>query len=103
MRSDQKKLDEIKRIGEALAAGKPILTDQKKANIVKYAMMLGEDGETMVEELLGQVRELMDQLVATMRTVKEFISKLGKRAALHELSFVPRPQEGDGPGEDGAV
>ncbi len=63
------------------------MTDQEKADVVKYAMMLGRDGETMIEELLGEVRELTDQSVAATRMVKEFISKLGKRAVLHEPSL----------------
>jgi hypothetical protein len=87
VRSDQKRLDEIKRMREALAAGKPVLTDQEKADIVEYAESLGVDGEAMVEKLLVQVRELTDQLVAAMRTVNEYIGKQGKKAAIYELSL----------------
>ncbi len=69
MRSDLKKLDKIKHKREALAGGKPILMGQEKADDDKYAMMLGEDGEAMVDELLRHVREFMVQTVATMRIV----------------------------------
>ncbi len=45
------------------------------------------DGERLAEKLLIQLRELTDQPVATMRTVKEYISMLGKKVALHVLSL----------------
>jgi hypothetical protein len=48
---------------------------------------LDVDGERLAEKLLIQLRELTDQPVATMRTVKEYISMLGKKAALHVLSL----------------
>ncbi len=70
-----------------MAASKLILTDQEKANIVKYTEILGMEREVMVGRLLLHVKELADQPVAIMRTVKEFISKLGREAALHELSL----------------
>jgi hypothetical protein len=57
IRSDQKRLDEFKHLREALATGKPILMDQEKAEITKYAAVLGKDGEVGAEELVAQVRE----------------------------------------------
>jgi hypothetical protein len=53
---------------EALAAGKPILADQERADIVKYAGILGMEGEVLVGRLLLQVKELTDQSVAVKRT-----------------------------------
>jgi hypothetical protein len=90
IRFDQKRLDEIKRMREALTAGKPVFTDQEKADIVKYAVVLGVDGEAIAEKHLIQVRELADQLVAAMRMVKEYFSKLCKRAALHGYPSILR-------------
>jgi hypothetical protein len=71
VRSDQKKLDKIKRMREAPTTGKDILMDQERADIIKYAEVLGMDSETLVERLLIQVRELMDQPVAAMRMQAE--------------------------------
>jgi hypothetical protein len=87
LRSDQKRLDEIKCLREALASGRPILTDQEKAEITKYALVLGKDWEVVAEELLAQVRESTNQPANIMRIIKDYISGLGKRAALHELSL----------------
>jgi hypothetical protein len=87
VRSNQKKLDKIKWIREALAAGKPILAEQERANVVKYAGILGVEGEVLVGRLLLRVKELTDQPVAIKRTVKECISKVGREPALHELSL----------------
>jgi hypothetical protein len=56
VQSDQKKLDEIKRIRKALAAGKPVLADQERADIVNYAEILGVEREMLEERLLIQVR-----------------------------------------------
>ncbi len=80
-------MDEIKRIREALASGNPALADQEKTDIIKYAGILGMDGEMLVGKLLVQVRELVDQPVAVLRAIEEYISKLGKKAALHKLSL----------------
>jgi hypothetical protein len=60
------------------------LADQERADIVKYAEILGVEGEVLVGRLLLQVKELTDQPVADISTVKEYISKLGREAALHD-------------------
>jgi hypothetical protein len=39
-RSDQKKLDEVRRIREAMATGGPILTDDKMDEMAEYAKIL---------------------------------------------------------------
>jgi hypothetical protein len=49
-------LDEIKQVREALAAGKLVLADQERANIVKYAEILGVEGEVLVGRLLLPVK-----------------------------------------------
>ncbi len=56
VRSDQKKLDEIKQVREALTAGKLVLADQERANIVKYAEILGLEGEVLAGRLLLPVK-----------------------------------------------
>jgi hypothetical protein len=45
VRSDQKKMDELKRLREAMASGEPILTDRDKAEIAECTEILGVDGE----------------------------------------------------------
>jgi hypothetical protein len=43
------------------------LADQERADIVKYAEILGVEGEVLVGGLLLQVKELTDQPVADIR------------------------------------
>ncbi len=63
------------------------MADQERADIVKYAGVLGVEGEVLVGRLLLQVKELTDQPVAVKRTVKECTSKVGSEPALQELSL----------------
>jgi hypothetical protein len=82
LRSDQKRLDKIRCFREAIATGKPVLADQEKIKIINHATVLGEDEEAVVEELLVRVRESSSQPADVMRMIKDYISELGKRAAL---------------------
>jgi hypothetical protein len=56
-RSDQKKMDEIKRIREAMATGRSILTDTEKVVITENEKVLGMSGEYYIERLLAKVRK----------------------------------------------
>jgi hypothetical protein len=55
--STQKRLEDVKRIREAIATGASILTDQERRKIIRQAALPGEDGEIMIEEILDRVRE----------------------------------------------
>jgi hypothetical protein len=50
-------LDEIRRIREAMATGRPFLTDSEKDEITKYAKILGTGGDHHVEKLLAKIEE----------------------------------------------
>jgi hypothetical protein len=54
-RSDQKKLDKVRRAREAMATGGPILNDIEKDKIAEYAKILGTGGVYHVEKLLARV------------------------------------------------
>ncbi len=68
-----------------MAAGKLVLADQERANIIKYAEILGVEGEVLVGRLLLPVKELTDQPVAVMRTVKDTLASWEGRP--HFMSY----------------
>jgi hypothetical protein len=57
LRSDQKKMDEIKRVWLALASGEPILTDVEKSAIFASAEVLDMNGEYQEQEILLRIRQ----------------------------------------------
>jgi hypothetical protein len=61
LRSNQKRLEEVRRIREALTTGASVLTDQEVGQIKEQAALLGEDGEAMVEKILDQAKEFAGQ------------------------------------------
>jgi arginyl-tRNA synthetase len=48
---------------------------------------LGKDWEALVEELLVRVKELASQQADILRMIESYISELGKRVTLRELSL----------------
>jgi hypothetical protein len=86
LRSTQKRLEDVKHISEAIAAGTSILMDQEERQIIQQAALLGEDGEAMIEEVLDRAREVAIQPADVLRQVEGCLRKLSKKAALRELS-----------------
>jgi hypothetical protein len=78
--STQKRLEEIKRVRDAIANGDSVLTDQEVKQITQEAALLGEDGDTMIGEILNQVKEVMNQPVDGLRMIEDYLRKLGRRA-----------------------
>ncbi len=87
VRSDLKRLDEVRRIREAMASGNPVLVDKEKGEITEYVRILDVNGEMMMERLLAQIEEQVGPPVAVMKMIDWYVSKLGKEAALHKLSL----------------
>ncbi len=87
VRSNQKRLDEVRRIRDAIATGRPVLTEQERSEITQHAASLGKDWEALVEELLVRVKELASQQADILRMIESYISELGKRVTLRELSL----------------
>jgi Flp pilus assembly pilin Flp len=84
---DQKRLDEVRRIREAMALGSSILADKERAEIVEYARIVGMGGEVLVGKLLTQIEEQAGQPLAVMKMIEGYFTKLGKEAAVHKLSL----------------
>jgi DNA repair ATPase RecN len=87
LQSTQKRLEEVKRIRNAIANGDSVLTDQEMRQIMQQAALLGEDGDAMIGEILNQVKEVMNQPADVLRMVEDYLRNLGRRAALRELSL----------------
>jgi hypothetical protein len=80
-------VEEVKRIRDAIQKGDSILTDQEVRQITQQATLLGEDGDAMIREILNQVKEVINQPADVLRVVEDYLRKLGRRAALQELSL----------------
>jgi hypothetical protein len=81
-RSDQKKMDEIKRIHKAMATRGSILTDIEKGVITENAKVLGMSGEYHIERLLAKLNEEGNEQPATMmRMISDYIARLEKQVA----------------------
>ncbi len=62
-KSDQKRVDKVKRILSALASGESVLTDAKRNAIFSCAQVLEVNGEIQVQKVLCKVKEEGDPLL----------------------------------------
>jgi hypothetical protein len=86
MRSGQKGLDEIQRIRAAMEGGNPVITGAQQELIEKYAALLGEDGDAIIQDIQGEA-EIAGKLPADVfKLIESCLRDLGKRAAIQELS-----------------
>jgi hypothetical protein len=85
--SDQKKMEDIRRIREAIAKGASVLTDQETEYIKQQAALLGEDGEAAIGRDLYKARELASQSANVLRMVEGYLKDLSNKVALRELSI----------------
>jgi hypothetical protein len=83
--SNQKRLEYVWHIREAITNGTSILTDQEVGQIKEQAALLGEDGGAMVGKILNQVKELAGQPADVLKMVEGHLKELSKRLALREL------------------
>jgi hypothetical protein len=51
VRSDQKGMEEVQRIREALAEGRPIFTEAQEEHIRRQSTLLGEDGDAVMQAI----------------------------------------------------
>jgi hypothetical protein len=82
IQSNQKRLEEVRRIRYSIVNGTSILTDQEVGQIKEQAALLGEDGGAMVGKILNQTKELAGQLADVLKMVEGHLKELGKRVAL---------------------
>jgi hypothetical protein len=88
LRSTQKRVEEVKRIREAIEKGDSILMDQEVRQVTQQPVLLGKDEDAMVGEILNLTKEIGNQLADVLRVVEDYLRKLGRRAALRELFLV---------------
>jgi hypothetical protein len=86
IRSGQKNLDEIQRIGVALEGSGPVITEAQRELIDKYAAILGEDGEAMIEAIEEQARTTVKLPADVYRLIESCLQSLGQKAKKQEQS-----------------
>ncbi len=87
VQSNQKRLEEVRCIRDAIATRRSALADQEKSEITQRGASFCEDGEAMIEEILDCVEEAACQPVDVLRMIEGYISELGKRDVFRELSL----------------
>jgi hypothetical protein len=86
VRSDQKGMEEVQRIREALAGGRPVLTEAQEDLIREQSNLLGEDGEAVMRAIQEDAVSA-GRLPADIAKVKEKCCQdLGRRVARLEKS-----------------
>ncbi len=84
--SDQKRIEDISRIREAIAKGVSALTEQEVEYIKQQMALLGEDGEAGVGRVMGRAKELACQPADVLKMVEDYLKDLGNRVMLRALS-----------------
>jgi hypothetical protein len=94
VRSDQKGMEEVQRIREALAGGRPVLTEAQEDLIRQQSNLLGEDGEAVMRAIQEDAVSA-GRLPADIAKVKEKCCQdLGRRVArLEKSNEVERERE----------
>jgi hypothetical protein len=94
MRSGQKGLDEIQRIRAAMEGGKPVITEAQRELIKKNATLLGENGDTIVQDIQAEA-EAEGRLPADIfKIIEGCCQDLNKRvASLERSNEVERERE----------
>jgi hypothetical protein len=84
--SDQKDMEEVQRIREAIQKGESILTDSLVEFIKHNAAVLGEDGRAAMREIQQKATEPGCLPADIARIIEGYCKDLGRRAMLRELS-----------------
>jgi hypothetical protein len=94
VRSDQKGLDGIQRIRAAMESGSPVLTEAQRELIKKNAALLGEDGDTIIQDIQAEA-EAEGRLPANIfKIIERCCQDLNKRvASLERSNEVARERE----------
>jgi hypothetical protein len=85
IRSGQKGLDEIQRIRAAMEGGSPVITGTQQELIKKYAALLGEDGDAIIQDIQVEAKESGKLPADIFKLIESCLRDLGKRAAILEL------------------
>ncbi len=79
-------MDEIQRIRMAMEGGNPVITGAQQELIEKYAALLGEDGDAIIQDIQGEAEKTGKLLADIFKLIESSLRDLGKRAAILELS-----------------
>ncbi len=86
IRSGQKNLDEIQRIRAAVEGSNPVVTGAQRELIGKYAALLGEDGEAMIQDIEEEAKKPGKLPADVFRLIDSCLLSLGQRAKKQDLS-----------------
>jgi hypothetical protein len=84
--SDRKGMEEVQRIREALAGGKPVLSEAQVDLIRQHTTFLGEDGEAVMREIQEDTMKTGRLPAYIARVIEKYCKDLARRVALRELS-----------------
>ncbi len=86
IRSDQKGMEEVQRIREALAGGQPVLSEAQVDLIKQHTTFLGEDREAVMREIQEDAMKTGCLPADLARVIEKYCKDLAWRVALRELS-----------------
>jgi hypothetical protein len=86
LRSDQKNMEEVQRVREAILKGESVFTNSQAEFIKHHATLLGEDGKAAMGKIQQKAVEPGCLLADIARAIEDYCKDLGHRAMLRELS-----------------
>jgi hypothetical protein len=86
VRSDQKGMEEVQRIWEALAGGRPVLSEDQMDLIRQQTIFLGEDGDAIMRIIQEDVVSAGRLPADIARVIEKCCQDLARRVALREMS-----------------
>jgi hypothetical protein len=87
VRSDQKGMEEVQRIREALAGGKPVLSESQVDLIKWHTTFLGEDGKAAMRGIQEEATKTVCLPADIAKLIESYCKELTQRVALRELSI----------------
>jgi hypothetical protein len=87
IRSDQKGMEEVQRIREALAGGKPVLSEFQVDLIKRHMTFLGEDREAAMRGIQEEATKTVRLPADIAELIENYCKDLTRRVALRELSI----------------
>jgi hypothetical protein len=86
VRSDQKGMEEVKRIQEALAEGRPVLSEAQEELIRRQSTLLGEDGDAVMQAVQEDAVTIGRLPADVAKVIEKCCQDLGRRVARLEKS-----------------
>jgi hypothetical protein len=86
VRSDQKGMEEVQRIREALAGGRSVFTEAQEDLIRQQSNLLGEDGDAVMRAIQEDALSAGRLPADVARVIEKCCQDLGRRAVRLERS-----------------